>query len=239
MSSGAPGKVSPRSLWCVVPAAGRGARFGAERPKQYVMLAGKPLLWWTLERLAACECVAGLVVALAADDAHWPDLRELSGKPVLTTVGADERSGSVLAGLRALPAAVGDDHYVLVHDAARPCVRGEDVERLIEQGTAAGGALLAAPLRDTLKLADGQTRVAATEPREARWRALTPQLFRRGELVAALERAERDGVAITDEAMAMELAGHRPLLVEGAGSNIKVTTPADLALAEYLLSRDS
>lgn len=239
MSGVTPGENPPRSLWCVVPAAGRGARFGAERPKQYVALAGRPLLWWTLERLAACEAIGGLVVALAADDAHWPDLRELSGKPVLTTVGADERSGSVLSGLRALPATVGAGDFVLVHDAARPCLREEDVERLIEQGTAAGGALLAAPLRDTLKLADAQARVAATEPREARWRALTPQLFRRGELTAALERAERDGVAITDEAMAMELAGHRPLLVEGAESNIKVTTPADLALAEYLLGRES
>lgn len=226
-------------LWCVVPAAGRGARFGGERPKQYVELDGKPLLLWTLQRLAACERIAGLMVALAADDAHWPGLHALGGKPVLTTPGAAERSGSVLAGLRALPSSVGGGDYVLVHDAARPCVRIGDVERLIDRGVEAGGGLLAAPLRDTLKRADAQGRVGATEPREARWRALTPQLFRRAELIAALERAERAGVAVTDEAMAMELAGHRPLLVEGAESNIKVTTPADLALAEYLLSRDS
>lgn len=237
--AGEKGRVVPERPWCVVPAAGRGARFGAQLPKQYVALAGKPLLLWTLERLAACERVGGLLVALAADDARWPDLRELNGKPVLTTVGADERSGSVLAGLRALPASVGEGDYVLVHDAARPCVRGGDIERLIERGIAAGGALLAAPLRDTLKLGDAQARAIATEPREARWRALTPQMFRRGELIAALERAERDGVAITDEAMAMERAGHRPLLVEGSESNIKVTTPADLALAEYLLGRES
>jgi 2-C-methyl-D-erythritol 4-phosphate cytidylyltransferase len=228
-------RASRGRLWCVVPAAGRGARFGAQRPKQYVALAGKPLLQWTLERLAACERIGGLVVALAADDAHWPGLRELAGKPVLTTVGADERSGSVLAGLRALPASVGDGDYVLVHDAARPCVRGDDIARLIDRGVAAGGALLAAPLRDTLKRADAQARVAATESREARWRALTPQLFRRAELMDALERAARDGVAVTDEAMAMELVGHKPLLVEGAESNIKVTTPADLVLAEFLL----
>lgn len=226
-------------FWCVVPAAGRGVRFGDERPKQYVELAGKPLLSWTLERLAACERIGGLIVALAADDAYWPGLSELNGKPVRTTIGAAERSGSVLAGLRALPDSADANDFVLVHDAARPCVRGDDIARLIELGTAVGGGLLAAPLRDTLKLGDAQARVIATEPREARWRALTPQLFRRGELTAALEHAERDGVAITDEAMAMERAGHRPLLIQGSESNIKVTTPADLVLAEYLLSRDS
>lgn len=226
------------ALWCVVPAAGRGARFGGERPKQYVELGGKPLLVRTLERLAMCERVAGLMVALAPGDTYWPGFAELCGKPVLTTQGAVERSGSVLAGLRALPATVGDDAFVLVHDAARPCVLAADVERLVERGIAVGGALLAAPLRDTLKLADAQARVAATEPREARWRALTPQMFRRGELTAALEAAERDGIAVTDEAMAMERAGFRPLLVEGSESNIKVTTPGDLALAAYLLRDD-
>jgi 2-C-methyl-D-erythritol 4-phosphate cytidylyltransferase len=223
------------ALWCVVPAAGRGARFGAELPKQYVALAGKPLIRWTLERLAACGRIGGLMVVLAADDPHWPRITQLSGKPVLTALGAGERSGSVLAGLRALPESVGADDFVLVHDAARPCVLAADVDRLITLGAAAGGALLAAPLRDTLKLADAQARVLATEPREARWRALTPQLFRRAELTAALERAERAGDAVTDEAMAMELAGFRPLLVEGAESNIKVTMGGDMVLAEFLL----
>jgi 2-C-methyl-D-erythritol 4-phosphate cytidylyltransferase len=229
--------VATDPLWCVVPAAGRGARFGAERPKQYVTLAGQPLLLWTLQRLAECPSVAGLMIVLAADDPYWPRIDSLTGKPVLSTVGAAERSGSVLAGLRALPATVSDDTFVLVHDAARPCVRSADISLLVERGVAAGGALLGAPLRDTLKVGDANARVVATEPREARWRALTPQLFRRGELTEALKLAERDGVAITDEAMAMERLGHRPLLVEGAESNIKVTTAADLALAEYLLSQ--
>ncbi|GAA0714999.1 2-C-methyl-D-erythritol 4-phosphate cytidylyltransferase [Dokdonella soli] len=224
-------------LWCVVPAAGRGARFGAERPKQYVELDGEPLLIWTLRRLAATQRIAGLMVVLAVDDPHWPKLESIAGKPVLTASGAAERSGSVLAGLHALPESVSEDAFVLVHDAARPCVLAGDIERLIEYGVPAGGALLAAPLRDTLKLGDRAARVVATEPREARWRALTPQMFRRGELTMALEQAERDGVAVTDEAMAMERIGHRPLLVEGAESNIKVTTAADLALAEFLLKQ--
>jgi 2-C-methyl-D-erythritol 4-phosphate cytidylyltransferase len=222
-------------LWCVVPAAGRGARFGAEKPKQYMPLAGRPLLEWTLQALARCSNVAGLMIVLAADDAYFAGIDVPAGTPVSTTTGAAERSGSVLAGLRALPASVADDDFVLVHDAARPCVRADDIARLVALASAAGGGLLAAPLRDTLKVADTDARVEATEPREARWRALTPQMFRRGELTRALEHAEMQCIAITDEAMAMERVGHRPLLVEGAESNIKVTTPADLMLAEFLL----
>jgi 2-C-methyl-D-erythritol 4-phosphate cytidylyltransferase len=139
--------------------------------------------------------------------------------------------------LRALPEGVSEADFVLVHDAARPCVAHADISRLVDQAIPAGGGLLAAPVRDTLKRADAQGRVVATEPREARWRALTPQLFRLGELVQALESAHAAGIAVTDEAMAMECAGHKPLLVEGGEDNIKVTTAADFALVEFLLSR--
>lgn len=226
------------ALWCVVPAAGRGARFGSEIPKQYLPLLGQPLLLRTLDRLAAHPRIAGLMIVLAAGDPHWPGTTSLHGKPILTCLGGGERADSVLAGLHALAGQVPGDQFVLVHDAARPCVRADDIARLIDLGAAAGGALLAAPLRDTLKRADADGRVAATEPRDARWRALTPQLFRLGGLVAALESARAAGVVVTDEAMAMERAGMRPLLVEGAESNIKVTTPADMMLAEFLLGRE-
>jgi 2-C-methyl-D-erythritol 4-phosphate cytidylyltransferase len=225
-------------LWCIVPAAGAGRRFGADVPKQYLPLAGKPMIEHTLDRLAACAEVAGFVVVLADGDAYWPGLASVRGKPVRTATGAPERSGSVLSGLRALPADVAADDFVLVHDAARPCVSADDVALLVARGMPAGGALLAAPVRDTLKRGNGERRVAATEPRESLWRALTPQMFRRGELTRALETAAADGVAITDEAMAMERIGMRPLLVEGAEDNIKVTTAADLALAGYLLRHD-
>jgi 2-C-methyl-D-erythritol 4-phosphate cytidylyltransferase len=225
------------SCWCVVVAAGRGLRFGGERPKQYVPIDGRPLLAWTLERLAAHRRVAGLVVVLAAGDPYWPAIDKPAGKPLLVATGGRTRADSVLAGLDALPAAVAPGDFVLVHDAARPCVRAEDVERLIALGVPAGGALLAAPLRDTLKRADAAQRVEMTEPRESRWRALTPQLFARGALAAALASARADGIEVTDEAMAMERCGLRPLLVEGADDNIKVTTPADRALAEFLLRR--
>jgi 2-C-methyl-D-erythritol 4-phosphate cytidylyltransferase len=224
--------------WCVVPAAGRGRRFGGDVPKQYLRIGDKPLVLHTLERLAAHPRVAGFMLVLAPDDEAWTrGLIEVLGKPLLVANGGNERADSVLAGLRALPASVAAEHFVLVHDAARPCVRADDVTRLVEHGTAAGGGLLAAPLRDTLKRSDADGRSSGTEPRESRWRALTPQLFRRGELEVALAAALADGVAITDEAMAMERAGHAPLLIEGAEDNIKVTTPADLALAEFLLGR--
>ncbi|WP_114238503.1 2-C-methyl-D-erythritol 4-phosphate cytidylyltransferase [Dyella sp. C9] len=224
-------------LWCVVPAAGRGTRVGGDIPKQYLPLAGRPLILHTLERLAAHPQVAGLMVVLGSADDQWPGTTTLSGKPVLTCLGGTERCDSVLAGLRALPPEVTDEAFVLVHDAARPCVRERDIARLIELGILAGGGLLGAPLRDTLKRAGGDGRSHETEPRDHRWRAFTPQMFRRGELSAALLAASLAGVTVSDEAMAMERAGFAPLLVEGAEDNIKVTTATDFALAEFLLPR--
>ncbi|MFN3902882.1 2-C-methyl-D-erythritol 4-phosphate cytidylyltransferase [Rehaibacterium terrae] len=224
--------------WVVVPAAGSGRRFGGAFPKQYLLLDGQPLIGHTLDRLAGHPAIDGIVVVLAAQDPHWPGWRERCGKPVLTCVGGAERADSVLAGLRALPSSVSDDEFVLVHDAARPCLRAADLEALIEQGKRHPvGALLAAPVRDTLKRGDDELAVLGTEPRDGLWRALTPQMFRRGGLTRALEAALSAGVAVTDESMAMERLGLRPLLVEGSEDNIKVTTPADLALAEFVLSR--
>lgn len=229
--------MSASKLWCVVPAAGRGTRVGGDCPKQYLPLAGRPLIEHTMARLAAHPRIAGLLVTLACADRHWPGLTTFDGKPVLTAIGGAERSDSVLAGLDALPDAVGAEDFVLVHDAARPCVRLTDISKLIEQAGAMDGGLLGAPLRDTLKRADAAGRSESTEPRDQRWRAFTPQMFRRGQLSAALRDAARRALNVSDEAMAMELAGHVPLLVEGAEDNIKVTTAADFALAEFLLSR--
>jgi 2-C-methyl-D-erythritol 4-phosphate cytidylyltransferase len=221
----------------VIPAAGRGTRVGGDCPKQYLPLAGRALMLHTLERLAAHPRIAGLLVVLAADDERWPGIDALCGKPVRITAGGGERADSVLAGLHALPTAVDTADFVLVHDAARPCVRADDIERLIGAATATNGGLLGAPLRDTLKRADERGHSLLTEPREQRWRAFTPQMFRRGQLVGAIEAARREGVMVGDEAMAMERAGFAPLLVEGAEDNIKVTTAADFALAEFLLAR--
>ncbi|MGY0558378.1 MULTISPECIES: 2-C-methyl-D-erythritol 4-phosphate cytidylyltransferase [unclassified Lysobacter] len=225
-------------IWTVIPAAGRGSRFGGDIPKQYLQVAGRPLIEHALDALLGHPQISGVMVALAVDDERWPGWASLHGKPVLRCVGGGERADSVLAALQALPDEVGENALVLVHDAARPNLAAADLARLIEVAQAdAVGAILAAPLRDTLKRADADTRSIATQPREGLWRALTPQAFRRGALTAALLRARADGVVVTDEAMAMERVGAFPRLVEGREDNLKVTTPADLALARYLLSR--
>lgn len=224
--------------WAIVPAAGRSSRFGGDTPKQYLMLAGRRVIEHSLRAVLDHPDVDGVMVALAPDDALWPGWREVGGKPVLTCVGGGERAESVLAALQALPASVSEDQWILVHDAARPCLHRDDLVRLMQEGQQdAVGALLAAPVRDTLKRADGQRRCLATEPRESLWRALTPQLFRRGGLTRALAAAHRSGIRVTDEAMAVERLGLKPRLVEGRDDNLKITTPADLALAEFILSR--
>lgn len=222
-------------LWVVVPAAGRGARFGGEVPKQYCDVAGRTVIAHTLERLLSHPSIAGAMVVLAADDAYWRDsaVTDLD-KPVLTCVGGAERADSVLAGVDALPDAVRADAFVLVHDAARPNLAHADLDRLLDLGRADPvGAILAAPVRDTLKRAGDDGGIDRTEPRERLWRAFTPQLFRRMQLSRALRAAADAGVAITDEAMAMERQGLRPLLVEGREDNFKITTPADLARFEF------
>jgi len=224
--------------WAVVPAAGRGTRFGGDIQKQYLDVVGEPLLAHTLRALLAHANVQGAVVVLAADDAHWPGWREFAGKPLTTCVGGEARADSVLAGLGALPDDVRMDDFVLVHDAARPNLALADVEQLLERGrNDPVGAILAAPVRDTLKRAGDDGGIDGTEPRERLWSALTPQLFRRLQLTRALEAARDAGVGITDESMAMERQGLRPLLVEGADDNFKITTPADLARFEFLLSQ--
>ena len=226
--------------WALVPAAGSGRRFGADIPKQYLQAAGKPLIEHALDALLSHAAVEGVVVALVAGDPHWPGWTTLHGKPVLTCIGGGERADSVLAALRALPTGVATDALVLVHDAARPNLRAPDILRLHAAALAhADGAILAAPVRDTLKRADAETNISMTEPRDGIWRALTPQAFRRDLLLRALEAARADGVVVTDDAQAVERLGLHPRLVEGREDNLKVTTPADLALAEFLLANRS
>ncbi len=224
-------------LWVVVPAAGRGMRFGSEIPKQYLEVGGQSVLAWTLSTLLAHPLVAGAVVALSADDPWWPGWTQFGGKPVLACVGGGTRAASVLAALQVLPDDVRADDFVLVHDAARPNLAEADLERLIERGREDPvGGLLAAPVRDTLKRAGDDGGVDGTEPRERLWRALTPQMFRRLQLTRALDEAAGAGIDVTDESMAMERQGLRPLLVEGRETNFKITTPADLERFAFILS---
>lgn len=223
--------------WAIVPAAGSGTRMGAELPKQYLTLHGRTVLEHTLEALLGCEFLAGIVVVVAAGDAHWEAIRSrYAGRPLASTHGGAERSHSVLNGLRALTAAAGANDQVLVHDAARPCLRREDVIRLIGAvGNDTNGGLLGVPVADTMKRVNGELRVTDTVERNGLWHALTPQLFRIDLLEAALAGAIDAGVAVTDEASAMEHAGYAPRMVQGSRDNLKITLPADLALAEFHL----
>jgi len=196
------------------------------------------LLAWTLQALCAHDTVEGVVVPLSENDPDWPGWTDYEGRPLIACTGGSTRAASVLAGLQALPASVRADDFVLVHDAARPNLGREDLAQLLERGrNDPVGAILAAPVRDTLKRAGDDGGIDGTEPRERLWRAFTPQLFRRLQLTRALEAATAEGVEVTDEAMAMERLGLRPLLVEGAESNFKITTRADLDRFEFELSR--
>jgi len=225
-----------KDVWTLVPAAGKGSRMGGGPPKQYRLLAGKPILEWSLERAAAHPRVAGVVVALAAADRHWGALSPRLEVPIRTVTGGAERCHSVLAALEHLAGAAAPGAWVLVHDAARPCLRPADLAALITQATAHPvGGLLAVPARDTMKRRAGDGTVAETVDRRELWHALTPQLFRLGALRDAITAALAAGIAVTDEAQAMELAGARPLLVPGHADNIKVTEPLDAVLAEAFL----
>ncbi|MDD3650674.1 2-C-methyl-D-erythritol 4-phosphate cytidylyltransferase [Immundisolibacter sp.] len=222
--------------WAIVPAAGIGARMGAERPKQYLPLAGRPLLLHTLDRLLAAPRVAGLVLTLRADDPHWPALGFRADKPLHVVSGGACRAASVLAALDELARQLAADTPLLVHDAVRPLLHASDIERLCGQPLDAHGCLLAMPLTDTIKRADAGGRSEATVPRDGLWAAQTPQRFQLGVLRTALRDALAAGSEPTDEAQAMERAGWRPRLVPGRRDNLKITVPQDLPLAECLLA---
>ena len=228
-----------RTAWCVIPAAGSGARFGGEVPKQYVDVAGRSILLHTLEAVLSHPRIAGAMVALSPGDAHWPvALTRMHGKPVLTCVGGASRAASVANALAALPGDIGNDDAVLVHDAARPNITHADLDALFAAlETHPAGAILAAPVRDTLKRANEVGDISATESRERLWRAFTPQAFARDALAQALADAAAQGIEVTDEAMAMERAGIYAHLVEGREDNFKITTPADLARFEFMVSQ--
>lgn len=220
----------------MVPAAGGGSRMRADRPKQYLSVHGRAILLHTLDRLGSYPRLRGMLVGIAADDIYWPTLPGPIPKLLDTYIGGAERADTVLRGLRALAVHARPDDWVLVHDAARPCLRHTDIDTLLADiaGHADGG-LLALPISDTVKRADHNGCIEQTIPRAQLWRALTPQAFRLGALTMALEKAMRDHIDITDEASAMEYVGARPRLVHGHADNIKVTVPDDLALAELYL----
>lgn len=218
------------SFWAVIPAAGVGARMRADRPKQYLDLCGRSLLERTLDCFLDHPRLRGLAVSLAAEDPWWPTLACARDARILRAPGGRERADSVLGGLLLLgEQGATDGDWVLVHDAARPNLCREDLDRLLaELAQDPVGGLLGVPARDTLKRVGHDGRVSETVDRSQVWLAYTPQMFRLGALRDALSAGLAAGAAITDEASAMEWAGHAPRLVEGRADNIKVTTPEDL-----------
>ncbi|MGB5305571.1 MAG: 2-C-methyl-D-erythritol 4-phosphate cytidylyltransferase [Gammaproteobacteria bacterium] len=223
--------------WAIVPAAGSGRRMGADVPKQYLQLGGQTVLEHALDALLACTRISGIVVVVAPNDERWPAIMtRYRDQRIETATGGAERCHSVLNGLQQLGARAHDEDWVLVHDAARPCLRTTDIDVLIEAlHDDTQGGLLGVPVADTLKQVDGAGRITATVERTGIWRALTPQMFRSGQLRAALQQVLANNRVVTDEAAAMELAGYHPRMVEGQGDNIKITLPADLALANFYL----
>jgi 2-C-methyl-D-erythritol 4-phosphate cytidylyltransferase/2-C-methyl-D-erythritol 2,4-cyclodiphosphate synthase len=245
---------APPRIWAIVPAAGRGSRFSADLgapPKQYAELLGKSLFEWSLRRLLAEPRVHGLVAVVAADDSYWPPLAAKLAEPqpqpqpqsqprdhgrrLQSTIGGATRQQSVLNGLAHLQDQAAADDWVMVHDAARPCLTAAEIQALLTVlDSGASGAVLGAPLVDTIKR-EREGAVGATVDRQGLWRALTPQVFRYADLRRALQAAETAGVTATDEAQAMERLGYSPTLVPGSAFNIKVTRADDLQWAARIL----
>lgn len=230
--------VVEQKFWVIIPAAGIGARMNADCPKQYLMLAGKTVLEHTLDCFIHHPRISGVMVAIADHDTHWPGLQFKTERPVITVKGGDERCHSVLNALEGLRTLAEEQDWVLVHDAARPCLSQDDLDKLlITMATHPVGGLLGAPVHDTIKRIDPVNVVEETVDREYLWRALTPQMFRYGMLRDALKKALSNGYLVTDDASAIEHAGYVPLMLEGSADNIKITRPEDLALAEFYLEQ--
>jgi len=221
----------------------------SDRPKQYLPLAGKTVVEHSLDRLLNHPLIHGAIVAISESDEYWAELdyqhkepnKQQHQKPLQIALGGRERCDSVLNALRLLLKTTDKNDWVLVHDAARPCVREDDISQLIEccKDHPVGG-ILAVPVKDTIKqstVTGGANNIATTIDRSLLWHAQTPQMFRLGNLHDVLTQALAAGVTITDEASALEWRGDTPLLVEGHGDNIKITNPEDLSLAEFYFSQ--
>ena len=224
------------SIWAVVPAAGSGRRMVSEVPKQYLAVNGVPILEYTLQALLACPDIRGVVVVLDPSDRRADLIASLSDPRVFTAIGGQERADSVLAGVQFLTPYAGSDDWVLVHDAARPCISVQTLRMLIDHAISNDvGTVLAQASTDTLKRISLNGRVTETLDRRVIWRAQTPQMFRRSDLELALSSALSEYLPITDESTAMELSGFPVSVLEGPATNIKVTLPIDLAFAEIIL----
>lgn len=227
------------SIWALVPASGVGRRMLAERPKQYLELNGRFILDHTLERLLSIPELSGVILVLSDDDRYWSCSDYYNHPKIQIASGGDERFHSVINGLQLLDTLTNEDTWVMVHDAARPCVRLSDISNLMSSVMGHDGGLLGIPAKDTIKRVSADASVQSTIDRSKIWMAHTPQMFRSNELRLSLNQANEQGAMVTDDASAMELAGYRPLMVEGSADNIKITHPEDLALAGWYLEQQA
>ena len=228
------------NYWLIVPAAGKGQRFGSHIPKQYLPLLGHTVMECTLNRLSLVPQIRQIIVPIHAQDNTAHSLNFSHREKMIFCEGGAERADSVLAGLETIAARANANDWVLVHDVARPCVRLSDIQNLIHQlQDDAVGGILAHPVRDTIKQADDKNHIIATVPRQQLWQAFTPQMFRFSILYQALKQAKQQQLVVTDEASAVELLGYQPKLIIGSHDNLKITYPADLLLAEYLLGQQT
>ncbi|WP_337261202.1 MULTISPECIES: 2-C-methyl-D-erythritol 4-phosphate cytidylyltransferase [unclassified Serratia (in: enterobacteria)] len=219
----------------VLPAAGIGSRMQADCPKQYLTIGQQTILEHAIHALLRHPRIPQVIVAIGPDDRQFHRLPIAQDPRVRVTLGGQQRADSVMAGLQL----AGDAEWVLVHDAARPCLHADDLERLLAiTAHSVVGGILAAPVRDTMKRAEvGQNAISHTVERQDLWHALTPQLFPLALLKFCLQRALDEGATVTDEASALEHCGYHPLLIAGRSDNIKVTRPEDLALAAFYLTQ--
>ena len=232
--------MSTARVHALIPAAGQGTRYGGGVLKQYLPVCGKAVLAHSIRAFQYHPQISGITVVLAEDDQWFEKAVGGLSDAVDTVIGGDTRAASVRNGLSFISDYYPETEWVLVHDGARPCLSARSLDRLLEQGLQSpDGAILAMPVVDTLKHAGEQGDIAETIDRSNLWAAQTPQLFRVGELANAIDKAHKDGRHLTDEASAMEYVGARPKLVMGSVANIKITYPADLAIAEALLGRKS
>lgn len=227
---------SKMNYWVVIPAAGVGKRMLVNHPKQYLKLGSKTVIEHSINCFSQNPEIKGIVVVISKDDEYWSDLHIKSQVPLFVTEGGSERCFSVFNGLKFLQTQAEENDWVLVHDAARPCLHVNDIQNLFtELKQHSVGGLLGLPVADTLKFCGENLRVKRTVSRQNLWRALTPQMFRFKKLYDALAVAVKQPDKITDEASAMEMAGFEPVMVEGRWDNIKITHPQDLAQAQLIL----
>tara|TARA_B100001540_G_scaffold26399_1_gene21872 strand:- start:479 stop:1183 length:705 start_codon:yes stop_codon:yes gene_type:complete len=227
-------------LWVVIPAAGIGKRMGVDIPKQYITVCDKAIIEHTVEKFTSRNDLQGILVALSNSDQHWSTLELSKNNKITTVTGGEERYKSVYNALCSLKNKADDDDWILVHDAVRPCITTSEIDQFIADLDHLNGigGILALPCFETMKKANTNHEIEETIDRKFIWHAQTPQMFRYKKLFLAIEKIMNENIFITDEAMAMELAGYKPMLIQGTHSNIKITDQNDLKYLESFLRQE-